>query len=103
MKTYTSEELRRDGWFPIYLNIFSKNGRELIKAYWKEEHVIKYIEKLCDDLVVYTKIGDEIKELFDIAVKTGKNEIVSLRTVAEQCEDGQFENTLEILLDNSLE
>ncbi|MDN3956202.1 hypothetical protein [Sporolactobacillus laevolacticus] len=89
--------------YPVYLNVITLNGRGLIKKWLNEEEIIKLVEQLCDDLVVYTKDNDgNLVELFDIATKSADG-IYSLRTVIEQCEDGQFEDTLEILLDNSQE
>lgn len=95
-------QIKSAGYYPVKLNTFSNFGREIIELYMTEEDIIKYVEKLCDDLIVYIEIEKEVKELFDIAIKSADG-IYSLRTVIEQCEDGQFEDTLEILLDNSQE
>lgn len=98
-----TEISKKFGNYPVYLNVVTLNGRQLIKRYFDEESIIKLTEKLCDDLITYTvnDIGEPV-EVFDIAIKA-QDDIYSLRTLIEQCEEDQFEDTLEILLDNSQE
>ncbi|WP_139692524.1 hypothetical protein [Sporolactobacillus terrae] len=102
--TITEEinQIKSAGYYPVKLNTISNFGREILEIFMTEEDIIKYVEKLCDDLIVYIEVDKEVKELFDIAIKSADG-IYSLHTVIEQCEEGQFEDTLEILLDNSQE